>query len=700
MRSRAIFALVLLLGSPSASAQGPRSGAPPARVVANPNFQIASVPVVGPAVSAAASWSEMLVVLRNTGTDVRRGSVLSTSSVGMSERGVSSRTAFEVAPGAVAELRLPARLTPGWSEVVEVWADSGELLYQAPIPFDAVFSLPLKLLDVAGSPGLSGELSAVTVVTESDARLSALLGAPSSTVLPSRGLPHGWLMRSVTVSGSPRESATDEPILPLFSASYALVDAVLIRSDALARLPARELAALTGWALAGGTIAVVVTRPEDLRNATLMALVGGEVTPAPVAPETLAYIALPALPPGASARLPLTDQPLPEALRSLVSGYQGGNLRPSPVGATASYGLGELHLLAVDPTVRPAVDTPWALVRVLEVLRRASARQASVLFHIGQAPRGSAAVSHFLDPNEASRWTIGVALLLLSFYAILAGPVNFMVWRRRGSPLKSLPTLLVASAASFLAIGVLAAATKGLHGRVAHLTFAELGAGVSTGAVRRWRGFFVPRSRSMSIHASESNAVLETVRASDMEASHDAFVLDRDALRLAELRVRAWAVDVVRQDGLVSLGEGVAMVREASGSTAIVNRTGRALRGLILSEPGKPTAYLARLETGGRVGSSAFASWNVSKGESCGTRLCIDFASSSVSEELDTRVAGLGAAWDAVRSEMASPLDWFPVDVPTLLAEVEGGEGTLTDSGLPVEAERFLVRIVGYGGAP
>jgi hypothetical protein len=39
-------------------------------------------------------------------------------------------------------------------------------------------------------------------------------------------------------------------------------------------------------------------------------------------------------------------------------------------------------------------------------------------------------------------------------------------------------------------------------------------------------------------------------------------------------------------------------------------------------------------------------------------------------------------------------------DVPVLIAELEGGEGRTHDSGLTVDVDRVLVRVVGWGGVP
>jgi hypothetical protein len=38
--------------------------------------------------------------------------------------------------------------------------------------------------------------------------------------------------------------------------------------------------------------------------------------------------------------------------------------------------------------------------------------------------------------------------------------------------------------------------------------------------------------------------------------------------------------------------------------------------------------------------------------------------------------------------------------VPVLIGQLDGGEGRVSDSGLRLDSDRLLVRVVGYGGRP
>ena len=70
-------------------------------------------------------------------------------------------------------------------------------------------------------------------------------------------------------------------------------------------------------------------------------------------------------------------------LIKLLVGYRGGNLQGSPYGASAAYGLGEIHLLAFDPATRPAVDSPWIQARTIDLVRRADERLGTVVLRAG-----------------------------------------------------------------------------------------------------------------------------------------------------------------------------------------------------------------------------------------------------------------------------------------------------------------------------
>jgi hypothetical protein len=63
--------------------------------------------------------------------------------------------------------------------------------------------------------------------------------------------------------------------------------------------------------------------------------------------------------------------------------------------------------------------------------------------------------------------------------------------------------------------------------------------------------------------------------------------------------------------------------------------------------------------------------------------------------QLNADTPGLGSAWEALESTAADNIDWWPRNTAVVLAEIEGGRGITRDSGLVVDQDRTLIRILG-----
>ncbi len=126
-------------------------------------------------------------------------------------------------------------------------------------------------------------------------------------------------------------------ILPDRAALYDAADAVLFRSDMLAKVSGPELEALAGYVLGGGTLAIALTRPEDVRNPDDhrarrrrrhpdLGLVAGAASArprraAPVHPAATGAARSPSLPARSSG--------------TMLGGFRGGNLHGSVYGSSA-----------------------------------------------------------------------------------------------------------------------------------------------------------------------------------------------------------------------------------------------------------------------------------------------------------------------------------------------------------------------------
>lgn len=514
---------------------------------------------------------------------------------------------------------------------------------------------------------------------------------------------------TLAVSTPEVNPSTGDPVLPERAAGYASATVVLAKSEQIAALKGPELRALGDWVLAGGALAVVVTRPEDLHRPPLVDLLGGEVAAgAPTAGIRAERDFL--VVPDPSARPPYTYRgpgtgrtahklltPSSDVAEKLV-GYRGGNLHPSPWGASASYGLGEVHLLAFDATHTPYVTDEWVQLEMLDLVTHAFNRENTVALPYAQTALdrpGVRAVKKVLDPNEGSRWAIAISALLLLVYAAGAGPLNFYRASRKGRPLKALLHLPIWAAGAFGMVVVLGVAAKGVSGRARHLTLVEAGAGMSRAAATRFRGFYSASSGQLTVRATQRGAVLDVAGRTDDTGRE--VVVDRDGARIEHFQAKPWQTVVVREDGFIDLGGGISIVRTGH-DVEVKNRTARDLLAVLLKVPGKGVVYFPRIADGqsrlaskgkvvpGRIGHPRVTGPTMTHG------LDADLF------DLDEAAEGAGAAWQALETLAARDTDWWPTDAPLLLGQLAGGEGRSSDSGLQLDRDRVLVRVVGYGG--
>ena len=499
---------------------------------------------------------------------------------------------------------------------------------------------------------------------------------------------------------------TGELALPDLAAGYASATLVLASGRTLSALSPGARDALFSWVLAGGALAVHVDRPDDLQSSWLEALAGGRVRVTAAARQLsqAAQFAVRAdngtkTAPGGEPRILLqAAQPAPELVATL-SGLSGANLRVSPWGESASYGLGEVHFLAFNPDSELAASDAWARLKVVDLIRHAWERANVVALPHGQAGLDDSRVSNVrrvLDPNESTRWTIVVSALLLLVYAALAGPLNFFLAQRKGRPLRALLYLPVWAGLALVSIVALGILGKGVTGRSRHLTLIEGGAGMARAAVTRFRGLYGSAAGDLTVRAARGS-VLDVL--GDPDENSRELLFDRDGLRLEKLREKPWEVEVVREDGFTNLGAGISITRNESGVISIKNRCARDLLSVIVNAPGQGLAYFAKIADGQtvRIDSGRWLGHFSPSTSSSGSHvLSVD----TFRTEAEEHAKGIGAAWDALETVAGSEVDWWPEDVPVLLAELEGGEGKTQDAGLRLDVDRVLVRIVGFGGVP
>jgi hypothetical protein len=653
-----------------------------------------AVPVLGRAIPPSGHWSSISVRLENTETRRIEGRV--EINAGSYHREMIHVAPFVLPPQGTTLLRIPYAGTTSW----EIKADAYENGKTKPIAGTTLRTATPQttLIDVHDPPRLVGMLRGVFLWSR-----------------PGVGTHSTLKGHELTVGNIWFDPASGDPILPTRGSEYAAASLVLMHSDTFSRLRGEELGALVDFVLGGGSLALVIARPEDLRNENLTRMMGDEVDSTKHVEHLVkmrsreVIVGTETLPGSPSTRsgskLKSVGWIYPgDALKEVLISYEGGNLVASDFGASAPYGLGEIHLLAFDPTVAPAIDDPWAKSRIVELANHSWLRRDTMVLASGKFSKiGSSrsnSIRKEIDPNENARWAIVVSAFLLIIYATIAGPINFSSASKSGKPLRAIKTLSILSAGMFFVIVLLGIAARGIRGQSRHLTLIEAGGGMSRGTIRRFRGFFSSGTKDLSVSATDSNGVISVVEDAD---SVPKLVVERTGIRLEQIATKPWQTVMVKEDSFTNIGQGVSLIR-APNDVRVVNHTGKNLRGVLVHVPKVGMFYHQTIKDGASVMGT--------KGEpTCSIRR-MGYRHTHRSSALDVECfesdvnkasPGLSDAWSAFANEVSgnrSTVTWWPADVPVVLAQIDGGEGQTTDNGLPIKKDRTLLRVLGYGGQP
>ncbi len=739
----AAFALVsqgalALETAPSASAASsavgsaaPRPGAPPLGVHVQPIF--------GNEAAVGFGWEDFVVTIDNPTPTQQKGTVelRSHMSTYVERDSFVAKAPFVVTAGHSATVRLPMRARNDQVPVLTLRVVDDHNSEIVAMPVTANMAVQPTLVDIDNPARLAIPLRGwpATVTYSVTPTYSYYSYAPATATA-----------MNIAVAAPQFDPTTGDPILPSRAASYSGITAVLVHSDLLARLEPESKDALLDWVAGGGTIAIVVARPEDLHGAEITRLAGAGVVSAPVNPVLMTILPTPkpASAGGGAFPTPMpstyggirfdesttedegtspyrfirtsapvvkpTGGPGPLVVPKLV-GFTGGNLAASNYGSVASYGRGVVHLLAFDPTETPEVDDVWVQSRIVELVNHAWDHRAGIVFpagsnarnatfaYYGSGPGRTDGVRRALDPNENFRPALGFAAILLVLYSILVGPVNFLRAKNRGKPLRPLLLAPIFSAAAFGAIVLVGLGVKGWRGRTRHLSFAETGSGSTRAAITRFRGFYTSETRALSITASDRTSVLD-VLSSDSIMDDKAMVrVDRDGFSLENITSLPWQTLVVRENGFIDLKGAITIAPgTATGSIDVKNDSGATLNDVLVYVPGDGVRWFASVKSGDKVTSSAgklVESAAARRTTGAGTLMVHAFDPATLSTMLASADGErLSKTWSPITTVAGDAIDWWPDDQNVVLAELEGGERMKSDNGLSVESDRLLLRVV------
>ena len=722
-------------GAASASAAGSGSAAP--APAAPPPLTVRAVPIFGNEPALGFGWQDISVTLENGSTAAQKGTLELKSAVPYVVRDTFiARAPFNVPAGRSAVLRLP---THGIQEqmpsvTLSVQDEKGKEVQNLAITVNMAHSPTLIDVDNPSRMGMVLRGWPATVSYSLTPSYAYAYGSPAPTM-------------NIAVGAPQYDRATGDPILPTRAAAYSGVTVLFIHSDTLVRLEPEEKDALVAWVAGGGTLAIALARPEDLHSAEIEMLAGTGITTT-AAPAAL--LSLPVVPrPFAASPPPIGTTPTPmddyeekydprldeqgpafipirtsptggaggtgpaDGVKGKLQGFTGGRTVPSSWGAAANYGAGQVQLLAFDPSAAPGLDDPWAQSRMVDLLNRSWDRRASLVFPGGTRERrtytywggpsgGNDEIRKALDPNEGFRPALGFAAILLVVYSILVGPVNFIRAGKKGKPLRPLLWAPVFSAVAFGAIVATGLVVKGFRGRARHLALVETSNGNTHGSICRFRGFYTSETRSLSVGATDRSSVIEVESSDSVMDDKATLRLDRNGLSLENITSLPWQTLVIRENGATEL-KGTVDVKASGTTVEVTNHLGAALDDAMIYVPGDGVRYFAKIKDGETVVASTGTFLL-----GAASRRVVGAGGMSVHPLDEAILAGalpnkdsqrLEKSWAPLAATAGDAVDWWPDDAPVVLGEIEGGEKLKTDSGLSVESDRLLLRVVGATAA-
>jgi hypothetical protein len=590
-----------------------------------------------------------------------------------------------VAPRSNVVVRLPVHTLENTRVAVEAESLSGswgEVYFRA---FHHSPEQALRVFDAHATPRLRAVLENVpmNLVTPVPGPYG-----PASAAPPSGGL-------RIRVIGALKSSGA--PVLPQWVASWQGVDVAFINTADLVALDERELSALGAFVIGGGTLALSVTRPDDLRHPSVVKLVGGEAHLATPAASLTASFPDPFLPSPELARFAGATTP---GESTVLQSYTGGNLAPVVYGSAATYGLGQVALLSFDLDNPLHADDPFVGVRLIELTRAAHERRLVGASGLGKIPRAAPSrfsatpsLAELLQPNASKRWIMVIVCLLLCAYGAFVGPGLQHMGRKRGDLLFSLRWLPATSLGAFLIVVGIGIVTRGFAGRARRISFVETGAGMDVGVGFRARGFFTPSDTEVVVGALRDGNSLSAPRSVEYDPTLE---VKGDALTLGGFESLPSQTVIVREDGVLDLGGPVDILRDADGALIVHNRTPTALQNVLLKSDTGQWFTTPKIPAGerwqadaGATAPAALSSW------SSRTHGGLDRPFEDYTFHRIFGAPSVGEGWSAIDGNDAQGNRWFPDDVPVLLAMVD--EPVDRDSGFAIESAATYVRIVGFG---
>lgn len=630
-------------------------------------------------------WNEAVVTLDNADGAGFRGEVAIDSSYDRhADSRASVRIPVSLAAGESARLLLPFHLNAGtFPNVVLRASGEGEVSSQA-LNLTRGIEGVATIVEIQGKEARGAKLVEIPAAgsgafddekPESPPHHPAIPPIPKHgpMVPPPTGAYTSLAVAQVSTVQIARESG--DPILPDIAGGWSGAVLILAPSDILARLSGRSFDAIEHWVLAGGTIGIAITREEDLRHENLKKLLGGEARmTSPSGSSTMTF--------------------------SGAGLARGDVSKDGDDGEYVGHGVGQVWLLRRDPWARTFdPKSPRSIYGLWDQSRARRASTISLPAGTGLRWHDDDRVRKFLDPNHGFRPSLGIAAVLVVIYALLVGPLAFSRARKLGRPLSVLKATPLLALGLFVLLVGLGKLGKGFRGRARRLSVIELAGGAPRGSTTTFHAFYVADPNVVEVVAGRP---IDTVHTVEPFSEGDPIELDRGSIAVRAVRAHPWQTIVVAEEGARDVQGGI--VLEGNGTRlTLVNKTPWTLEHVVLHPETSPTSparsrYFAKVGPGETVIAHDGIAvdrrvrplpYHFGGGAGGEPMIRNDDPSADAIDALDALIT----AWAGASFPAGEPIP-FNQPVATALVRSSGGKV----SGLNVEREAILLRVVGLGG--
>lgn len=366
------------------------------------------------------------------------------------------------------------------------------------------------------------------------------------------------------------DARSGDLVLPDSAAGWSTVLFAVGTVTALGGADETELAALEGWIRAGGRLVVMPTHAADLDHPFLRRTVGtltreaeeaslglllGSDTPALHCPDTAVRELF-----GCQSRVGfgtiwVTDDDLSQA-------------------AYASRPEVQEIFRAIARSVAGGDDRVHAY---MPFARGADRAQDSWM----PGPNVNA-VRSALDPNEGYRPALVLVGVVLMFYVLLVGPVNFMVVERRRQPTLALITTPILAMLCVMVTFFVGYVGKGVQMRYRRVEFLDTVADSPIAVSRRYTGFFFTRPGTTDVELPPGAVALRI--GSDGAGDGPRTREGADHRTLEDMRAGLWETAFIREDATTQLGGGIHFVLDGRRIAQVRNDSPLPLRGAFMTD--------------------------------------------------------------------------------------------------------------------